>query len=92
MSARHRQAAHPRRAVKAQVEMLFVPPGMRVFGHWTEIGSADRLRKRIIVRCRCGRTATVALEALASGESTSCGCRPPHSSTPQAAPSKSKET
>lgn len=69
MTARHRRVA-----VAAQIAMVFNPAGTRVFGHWVEIGAAGRTRKRLIVRCQCGRTATVSLEALSSGESTSCGC------------------
>jgi hypothetical protein len=56
--------------------MTFTPAGMRVFAHWVEIGAADKLRRRVIIRCRCGKVATVSLEALESGASTSCGCAP----------------
>jgi hypothetical protein len=49
---------------------------MRTFGHWIEIGTADKLCRRLVVKCRCGRVATVSLEALQSGASTSCGCAP----------------
>jgi hypothetical protein len=48
----------------------------RLWGHWVEI-SADPTGKRIAVRCICSRVLTVALDALESGESSSCGCRPP---------------
>lgn len=48
--------------------------GVRTFGHWTAIGSADLTGKRLICRCQCSKVATVSLEALTSGSSTSCSC------------------
>ena len=42
-----------------------------VFGAWVIIGAEGR---RAWVRCRCGTMRQMALEALQSGESQSCGC------------------
>jgi hypothetical protein len=76
MSWRNKNHRRPDRHRDEQTEMVFTPAGMRTFGHWTEIGCADKLRRRLVVRCKCGQTATVSLEVLMSGESTSCGCVP----------------
>jgi hypothetical protein len=49
---------HRRRRRKTdtkQLAMALVPPGMRTFGYWLEIGAADKLRRRVIVRCRQSR-------------------------------------
>jgi hypothetical protein len=43
---------------------------------WTVLGSADATGKRLICQCVCGRVAGVAADALATGGTTSCGCRP----------------
>jgi hypothetical protein len=53
-----------RKVDSRQLAMTFTPQGMRTFGFWTEIGAADKPRKRVIVRCRCGRTATVSIDEL----------------------------
>ncbi len=44
------------------------------FGFWTVI-SADATGKRAACRCVCGTVRVIAVEALASGASTSCGCQ-----------------
>jgi hypothetical protein len=45
------------------------------YGHWTVL-AADQTGKRITVRCVCDAVHVVALTALESGTSRSCGCRP----------------
>jgi hypothetical protein len=47
----------------------------RRFAAWTSLG-ADATCKRIVCRCRCGAVRQVAIEALQSGQSLSCGCSP----------------
>jgi hypothetical protein len=44
------------------------------FGSWMVI-SADATGKRAGCRCICGTVRVIAVEALASGASTSCGCQ-----------------
>ena len=46
----------------------------RRFGAWTVVRT-DATFKRAVVACTCGAIATVAVEALVSGESRGCGCR-----------------
>lgn len=46
----------------------------KCFGFWTVV-SADATRKRAACRCVCGTLRVIAVEALASGASTSCGCQ-----------------
>jgi hypothetical protein len=43
------------------------------FGAWTVV-KADG--KRAVCRCRCGTVRAIAVDALTSGTSTSCGCAP----------------
>jgi hypothetical protein len=45
-------------------------PGVTI-GHWFVLAVNGR---RAACRCRCGVTRAVAVSALMSGESTSCGC------------------
>ena len=40
-------------------------------GYWRILKIVHR---RALCRCRCGRVCEVSTDALASGESTSCGC------------------
>lgn len=47
--------------------------GMK-FGHWTVAAANDRTATAV---CRCGNVRVIAVEALVSGASTSCGCQPP---------------
>jgi hypothetical protein len=47
----------------------------RIFDHWT-VPSVDSVGRRALCRCSCTRVMTVSTEALVSGASTSCGCRP----------------
>jgi hypothetical protein len=47
----------------------------RRFGSWTALGT-DPTGKRVACRCACGAVRQVAIEALRSGQSTSCGCAP----------------
>jgi hypothetical protein len=49
--------------------------GGRRFGFWVALG-ADPTGKRIACRCACGRVQQVALAALQTGQSRSCGCAP----------------
>ena len=44
------------------------------FGSWTVI-NADATGKRAACRCVCGRVQVIAVDALVSGDSTSCGCQ-----------------
>jgi hypothetical protein len=46
----------------------------KCFGSWTVI-SADATSKRAACRCVCGTVRVMAVDALASGTSTSCGCQ-----------------
>ena len=43
------------------------------FGVWTVL-STDASGKRAVCRCMCGAVQVVSVEALSSGNSTSCGC------------------
>ena len=47
-----------------------VVPGTR-FGHWVIVQITGRAA---LVQCRCGSVRRVALDALTSGTSVSCGC------------------
>lgn len=51
-----------------------VAPGS-IFGSWSVVAT-DPTGKRATCQCRCGRVRQVAIAALESGESTSCGCSP----------------
>jgi hypothetical protein len=44
------------------------------FGSWT-VMNADATGKRAACRCVCGRVQVIAVEALANGRTTSCGCQ-----------------
>ena len=44
------------------------------FGHWRVVCVTFR---RALCRCRCGQVHEVSVDALTSGESTSCGCSTP---------------
>jgi hypothetical protein len=46
----------------------------KCFGSWTVV-SADATGKRAGCRCACGTVRVIAVEALASGAITSCGCQ-----------------
>jgi hypothetical protein len=48
--------------------------GGKRFGSWIVI-SADATGKRAGCRCACGTVRVIAVEALTSGASTSCGCQ-----------------
>ena len=52
---------------------MTVDPGTR-YSFWTVVQAAGRAA---LVRCRCGPLHKVALDALTSGASTSCGCYGP---------------
>jgi len=45
------------------------------FAAWTVV-SIDPTGKRAACRCICGRVQVIAIEALRSGASSSCGCQP----------------
>jgi hypothetical protein len=45
------------------------------YGAWTVIGASDPLGRRVVCRCACGETRTIAREALEAGDSLGCGCR-----------------
>jgi hypothetical protein len=47
----------------------------RQFGAWEVLG-LDATGRRAGCRCSCGTVRQVAVAALASGASTSCGCTP----------------
>jgi hypothetical protein len=53
--------------------MTDVFPGVMI-GHWLVLGVNGH---RAGCRCRCGVIREVSVDALASGQSTSCGCAPP---------------
>jgi hypothetical protein len=44
------------------------------FAAWTVL-STDATQKHAACRCICGRVQVVAVDALTSGSSTSCGCQ-----------------
>ncbi len=46
----------------------------QTFGHWRVVRLSHR---RALCRCRCGQVHEVSVDALTSGESTSCGCSTP---------------
>jgi hypothetical protein len=46
---------------------------LQAYGAWTVL-NADPGGRRVWVACRCGTVRQVALEALQSGDSQSCGC------------------
>jgi hypothetical protein len=43
------------------------------FAAWTVL-STDATQKRAACRCVCGRVQVIAVDALMSGHTTSCGC------------------
>jgi hypothetical protein len=55
-------------------DAINVTPGARV-GHWRVLGLDGH--RRATCQCRCGNIRVLAVDALASGASTSCGCAPP---------------
>jgi hypothetical protein len=55
------------------IDAINVFPGLRC-GHWFVLAVNGR---RAGCRCRCGVVREVAVSALESGASTSCGCAPP---------------